>query len=274
MSISVSCQCGKSYTLPENMAGSKAKCAACGQVFIITAPDAARLDIPSPSFAAANALAGGTTVPGSNASAKAKAATDDAWRAVKMLLRDPAGGQSASLKLLGDGRALGVGMIFIAAMALTACLAARAALSQLGHISAAFGTTSGLPFDPASLDMTGYLKIILMALIPAAAILISLIALGRIFGGKASFRSSVFCTGVIVLPVGFLLASTGILGLGNAELMLLIAIFAATIGVVLTYSALVAHELSTAKAVWLTPAVLVLTIYISKVIYFSAVLRP
>ena len=210
---------------------------------------------------AAGPQAGVTGVPGYGLSKAAGAASQDTKQALKMLLADPVGGQSKALELLGDGRALAVGMVLIGVFVLTAYLAGMAMLAPLLRMARQFG---------GSVDVRTHLKLLLLACVPAAAILAGLVIIGKIFGGRTSFHSALFCTGVVVLPGSIALAATWLLGLGNAELVLLVTFFAGTITILLANSALTSvQKLPAGRAMWLTPALLVLSAYISKVLYMS-----
>ncbi len=291
--ISVACpSCQKIYKVDESVVGKRVKCAGCGTAFEIGAKEPQPVEQPAasevkqaataeqtgygiagegatwdqterapqaPPPIPKKAQAGVANASGPGVTEKAKVATQDAKHALKILLADPAGGQSIALELLGDGRAVGVGLLFVGIFVLTGYLAGREQLAQL------FGMYRGMG---GSEDLETHLKLVLAAAIPPAAFLAGLVLIGKIFGGKISFHSGLFCSGVALLPASIALVGVWLLGEGNVELMGVIAFFAAIITILLVNSGLTGvQRLSATKAMLLTPTLVILSCYISKVLY-------
>jgi len=188
---------------------------------------------------------------GQKAYGVAKEATGSAISAIKILVTDPMGGQGKALELLGEIQALSAGIVFVVAFVFSAVLLLKA-----------------IPFFPSSFEI--HVKMAITALVPAVGLWAGFMAIGKLFKTNTSLNKCVFSTGVALVPTAFTFLALVVLGLGNLETVALVGFFGMSITLLLLNSAMLdVLNLSTQQAVLLTPTLILVSAYITKVIYGS-----
>jgi Yip1 domain len=195
---------------------------------------------------------------GQKALGSAKEATTNAVKAIKTVLTDPMGGQKKALEQLGETKALSAGIFFMVIFSLAAFLVGFSSLKA----------TLLMADTEASVGFVNTAKLLLAALIPAVALWAGFLAIQKIFKGQGTFNGNIFLTGICLLPMTIAFLACWILGSKNLELVALFGFFGFSITVLLINSAILSVlKLSTRKAVLLTPTLLVLSAYLTKVVY-------
>lgn len=270
MVINASCSCGKKYHLSNDKAGKNVRCPSCGGIFTVPSllsplddnppllaedlslqipPDLGRPSVPQPTPPAVAQQPKGLS------------------KGIGVLLKDPIAGQSDAIAAMGNGNAVGMGLLFMA------IYISSTYLSGLRVAYLTFAPWSG-PGMATDMNLEAHLKFILMAAIPCAAILLGVIAMRAVFTGGLAVAADILTSGVIVLPWAMASLSFCVLGPHNIELTAILAIFAVIISVLLFNASLVyVHKIKTSRAMWLTPSLVLLVAYLCKVI-FSAMFMP
>ena len=192
---------------------------------------------------------------------RAREAGASAWQALARLALDPLEGQAAALASLGEARTLQAGGTFCALWLLGASLLALRSLSAIAPAGRSVGAD-------------GHITILLGAAIPPVALALGFLGVGLTFGRKTSLARVVFSTGVSLLPLSACLVLAWLVGVGNAELVVLAGFFAVSSAVLLLHATLVqVHGVSSRAAFLLTPALLLLSSYIAKVLVLALIER-
>lgn len=184
---------------------------------------------------------------GQKAFEEAKESTTHAIKALKTLIGDPIGGQKTALADLGGSNALRAGIVLIIIFAISCYL---------------FGTSFILRGN------TGvYFKLVLFSVIPSACIFCCYYLIGIIFRKKKkSLPACFFTTGVSVIPLALFFYCLTIFGTDALELLIAIGIFCLCTTILLINSSLQdIFKQSTRGSVLLTPAIVFITYFLSKV---------
>ncbi len=205
-------------------------CSSCGTSFAAGAPGGG----------AAAAMAG----------QKMKAASSDALGAFKTFVGNPVGGLADAYHALGASRALGVGLTFGAVFAVCVIL----------------GVYRMVPFRPDGAG--GFFMIVLVAVVPFIALMVSALAVRSIFRGEGALGSDSFLAGASLLPFGFLLLIASLLGMGNFEIIYFLAMFASTLTILMLFAGITRiYKISERAATLAIPIMLVATAWLTKIIY-------
>lgn len=190
----------------------------------------------------------------------AQEATSHATVAIKTLFTDPLGGQARALTMLGDRGALLSGIVFVMLFAVSALVLETKALQQMIHV-----LVGGPPAQ--QLRFRQIFDLFLMNLVPVSALWMGFTGLGRVFGGTASLSAGVFVTGVALIPLALAFLVATIVGLANMEIIVLASILGlSTTLLILNTAMLDVLHLSTRHSVILTPVLILLSVYLTKVI--------
>lgn len=205
-------------------------CSSCGTSFAAGAPRAG----------AAAAVAG----------ERMKAASSDALGAFKTFMGNPVGGLADAYNSLGPARALGVGITFGAVFAVCTILAVYRVM----------------PFRPEGAG--GFLRILLFAVVPFVALMVSALAVRTIFRGEGAVGSDSFLAGAALLPFGFLLIIASLLGVRNFEVTYYLSVFAVCLTILMLFAGITRiYKVSERGATLAIPIMLVATAWLSRVLY-------
>jgi hypothetical protein len=180
-----------------------------------------------------------------------RAASSDAIGAFKTFAGNPVGGLADAYNALGPAKALGVGLTFGAVFAL--CI-----LLSVYRVVPEFMRPTGVG---------GFLKIILVAIVPFAALFVAAIAVRTVFRGEGAIGSDSFLAGAALLPFGFLAIIMSILG-PNMDVATFLGLFAVCLTILMLFTGLTRmYKVSERMATLAVPIMLVLTAWLTKVIY-------
>lgn len=186
------------------------------------------------------------------------ATSRDAATALRLLVSDPVGGLPAAHEALGSIRARSVGIALCAFFSLAAALGLRTAAGR------SFGGI--LQLD--SLGSNGaLLKWLLLLLVPPAVLAGACYAIRRLLSSPQRDSSEVFIAGAALAPAAIALLLSGLLGIGNVEIVFLLFLLAFCYLVLILYSGLTAISgVSARVAAPAVPVLLVLTGWLTKVV--------
>jgi len=194
---------------------------------------------------------------GPGAGAKISAASQDAWAAVKTLATNPVPGVATTFDRLGAVRGLSAGIFFGAAFALALLI----------------GVYRYLPEFARPQGVGGFLKMILVAVVPYVSLTGASIAIRMMFRGQGSFGTDGYVAGAALLPFTVVAVAMILLGSGNVEVISIVALFAVCITILMLYSALTRiNKISERAATLAVPLMVMVSAWLSKVIY-AAMLR-
>ena len=187
------------------------------------------------------------------------ASSRDAAHAVKTLVVDPVAGLGSAFDALGPTRARSAGLALCFAFALAAAfgvtLAARQSLEGLMELSSA----SGLEL---------FFKALLGFLVLPAALAAAGYGIRRVLGGKESVAADIFTAGAALTPLGLTILASGLLGLGNFEVVLLLLLISWSYLVLMLYTGLTRlGGLSGRAGAPAVPVLLVVAAWLSKVVF-------
>lgn len=189
---------------------------------------------------------------GTQAYSKAREATGHAIDAIKILLTDPMGGQGKALAVLGEPKAFSSGIVFLIIFIICEYMLISPLIELL---------TQGTG---------GSLNIIIFCSIPAIALLATTFTAAKLFGRDSTLKASVFTSGVVLLPTAVVCLVARFVGAGNIELIILSMAFAQCMIILLLNAGLMdVHKFTTRMAFIGTPLVILMTLYISKVLFVS-----
>jgi hypothetical protein len=179
-------------------------------------------------------------------------AAGDTWRAFRIMALDPVGKLSSAFESLGQNRALGVGLIFGAVFAL--CV-----LFDIYQIVPEFVRPHGI---------SGFLKLFLGTLVPFIS-LAGASAVSRItFRGHGQLGHDCFIAGTALIPLGLVSLLTGILGVANIEVIVVLSLFALCLTILLLFTGMSRIcAVSERAATIAVPLMLIATLWFSKIIY-------
>lgn len=188
-------------------------------------------------------------------SAKVKAASRDATAAFKTFATNPVGGLPAAFANLGPTRAVGVGVVF----------------AVVSILCVFIGTYIALPAF-AKPDIGDSIKFFVFGAVPFLSLLAAASATRKIFGGKGNYQGDCFIAGAALLPFGFLILLTSLLGIANLEIAVLLVVFALCYGIMMLYTGITRISLvSESRAAFAVPVMIIVSFWLTKII-FGAVL--
>lgn len=185
-------------------------------------------------------------------SEKVKAASQDAWQALKTFGGNPVGGLSHAFESLGPSRAFSVGIIFGIAFAL--CIAV--------------GAYSLPPFFGRPQRFTGFIQILVVAMVPFVSLFGASAIARKMFRGEGSLGYDSFVAGASLLPYGCVAVVGAILGTGNIEVIAVFMLFALCLNILMLFASLTRIcKMSDQAATIAIPLMLLACTYLSKIIY-------
>lgn len=191
--------------------------------------------------------------PVSIASEKVKAASTDALSAFKRLALNPLGELEVAFEQLGSSRAFAVGITFGSLFAFALLFAAYRNLGWM-----------------APSGFAGFLKILMLAVVPFVAMLVALVIIQKIFGASGGMPHASFVAGAASLPFGILAILVLILGIGNLEVIAICAFFTVCLGILTLYVGMTnVAKLSVRSATFAVPLCLGASVWISKILFMA-----
>lgn len=185
--------------------------------------------------------------------AKAEAMAHIAWKVVKSAFVNPMEELPATFHALQKREALEAGLAF----------------AGLFDLCAVIGLLLIIPHWAGSPRLGDVFKLLVLGLVPAAAMVGAGTAIRKLFKAKAGIiESDVFVAGISILPVGLLILLAGILGAANYEIVGLIGIFALAYTILILYAG--CARITEIRADLATPAVAVVVLsacWLSKIAF-------
>jgi hypothetical protein len=208
---------------------------------------------------------------GSQAKEAAIAAGTDSFAAIRALALNPVGGLKVAFEMLGSTRSMIVGLVF--AITFNLCVVIGASL-LFGQIAELFMPPGRPPsFDAPPTRSVGFSEFMRFAFLGATPILSTTAgcALARkVFRGNGDLQSDLFIAGSSLLPFGLAVLLTGVVGIGNIEVIVFAVVFALTTTVLMMYSGCTTlQHIPDAAATLAVPVMIVADIYVCKVIVTS-----
>jgi hypothetical protein len=198
-------------------------------------------------FAAPRGAAGAAV-----AGERMKAASADAFSAFKTFAGNPVGGLADAYTALGPAKALGVGLTFGAVFAV--CL-----LLSFYRVVPEFLRPTGVG---------GFLKLVVVAVIPFVSMFVATIAVRSVFRGEGSVGSDSFLAGASLLPFGLIALVATILGAENWNVIQFLAIFGISVTILMLFTGLTRmYKISERMATIAVPIMLLITAWLSQTIY-------
>ena len=176
------------------------------------------------------------------------------WKAVKILISNPSGGQGEALKELGEANALKVGVFLTAIFLLVVLLFGIKIISNMFFIEKDFGV---------------YLKLFLFAAIPVVSIFGCYYGIMKIFAKENdSIAVALYTTGITLIPIVFIMLFGILLKTEAFGIFGVVLTFGMTSMVLLINSSLQdVYKLSAQKAFLLTPALIMISGYGARVMF-------
>lgn len=188
-------------------------------------------------------------------STKVKTASKDATQALKTFATNPVGGLPAAFEGLGASRAMGVGLVFAVASILLIFI----------------GVYLSLPTFMKP-DIGDSIKFFIFGAVPFTSILAASAATRKMFGGAGSIGGDSMIAGASLLPFGFLIFVSGVLGLANLEVTALLLIFALCYAILILYTGCTrVSGVSESKAAFAVPVMIIVSAWLTKIL-FGAIL--
>lgn len=207
---------------------------------------------------------------------KAKTAVKDSLHSIKAFSINPVGGLKRAFESLSGSRAIGAGLVF--AIIFDLCL--LIGLFIMLHRFRGFMDTFLFPNVASNYtysdtyssgfmnDLLQIFKLIILGIVPLVSITLSSSLSRKIFRGQGSFAGDIFIAGASLLPYGFFLLLSSILGMGNIEVIIIIAVFAICYTILMIYSGCTQiSKISDAGAAIAVPIMLLLSGWLFKIIF-------
>jgi len=240
------------------MADGTAFCPKCG----------AKSAAQSGAGVAAAPAAAAPTRPTSQRVAQAQGYLQDALNVLKTVVVDPMDGLAKAFSPMEKSRALAVGLT--CAVIFEVCSLIGGVL-HLSRLSSAFRGIDIPGYTPPGADFGAYLKVIIAGAIVFAAVTGALAGARLVFRGeKGGIEGDVFIGGVSVLPFGLVILLSGILGVGNIEVVLIVAVFALSYFVLLLYAGCTTISgISSKLAAPAVPIIILISAWLGKIFGMS-----
>ena len=183
---------------------------------------------------------------------KVKVASKDALQAFKMFASNPVGGLSVAFESLGQARALGVGITF----------------GALFSLCVLFGIYRLLPEWGRPPGFSGFIKILVVAVVPFISLFAASVLGRKAFRGEGGVGHDSFIAGASSLPFGLAALLAAVLGLGNMEVIAVFALFAVCLTILMLFAGLTRIcKISERSATIAVPLMLIASAWLSKIIY-------
>jgi hypothetical protein len=195
---------------------------------------------------------------GPAAAEKVKAASTDALGAFKVFWANPVGGLAPAYESLGPSRALAVGITFGVVFALCALF------GMYRFVSGMFGAYGG------GMGVGGFLKLVVIVIVPFVSVAAACAAIRMVFGGSGSLGTDCFIGGASLLPFAVVALLQALLGPGDYQTIMIVALFAVCITILMLFTGLTrVYKISERSATLAVPLIVVVSAFLSKTIYLA-----
>jgi hypothetical protein len=217
---------------------------------------------PSPEQNESNSNSSGAGASANDAMKHVKATTQDAVQALKVLISDPIGGQLKAYSSLGPANALNVGILF------NLIFVASAVLFTQGLWNLFFGFLAEFGSQPAGFPL---FKAIILSVIPVVSVFAGFLLVAKFIGKtEIDISGPLFTTGIAMMPLALLFILCRVIGPLN-NISYAFAVFCITTTVIAISTALQdIYKLNAQKAVLVTPALLLVAGFLTKLMYKQA----
>lgn len=182
---------------------------------------------------------------------KIRAASIDAFRAFGMFVLNPVGGLVTACESVGSERSFGVGIVF-------------GAVSSLFVLLGVYGLLPG-SFRPQGLS--GFMKILLVALAPSVSLFGGTVIADKVFQGEGGLGRDSFISGASLLPFGFVILSASILGFENIEIVGVLTLFAVCLTILMLFAGLTRIcRISDRLGTIAVPLILLIDVWTSRIV--------
>jgi len=187
-------------------------CQNCAQSIAADASSCASCGFATSSDAATRSPAGEI---GEKAAQQAREAVGSAWKSFRTLVVNPVGGLRPSFENLSPVQVLQAGIVFSLAFAVCFAVGARQVLG--GSLLWIGGGESwlGLAF-----------KLTFVGLVLVLSVIGAEFLARKVFRGTGSIEGDLFVSAISLLPFGLLSLLAGLLGIGNAEIIVVLGVIA------------------------------------------------
>lgn len=230
-------------------------CTECGGA-LNTANQCPRCPVPVVAGPATSALLVAPTGPSQLAvapqvTAKVKEASKDATQAFKTFAINPVGGLPIAFHSLGATRAMGAGIVFAVCSSLCVFIGVYVLLPAF-----------------AKPDLFDSVKFVLFGAVPFVSLLAASAVTRKAFGGQGSLHGDSFIAGAALLPFGFLVLVSSVLGLANLEIAALLVVFALCYGILMLYTGITRiSNVSDSRAAFAVPVMIIASFWLTKIIF-------
>lgn len=186
-------------------------------------------------------------------SIKARALSLTVWRIAKAAVLSPVEALPTVFQGLKKREALEAGLV----------------LAGLFDLCAVIGLYLMLPHWAGQPGFEDVLKLLLLGIVPSAAIVGASFLARKVFrGSPTTIESDVFVAGVSLLPTGLMLLIAGILGMGNVEVVALVSVFAVSYTILILFTGCTQiSQISKVRAVPAIPLIILIAGWISKIVF-------
>ena len=102
---------------------------------------------------------------------------------------------------------------------------------------------------------------------PFVSLLAATASTRKVFGGLGSLHGDSFIAGAALLPFGFLVLVSSVLGLANFEIAALLVVFALCYGILMLYTGVTRiSNVSDSRAAFAVPVMIIASFWITKII--------
>lgn len=174
--------------------------------------------------------------------------------AFKQFATDPVGGMPNACKALDNSSATGVGAVF--GVVFIACL---------------FVFLQGvLPVE--AFKKLPKLNLLLCSAVPFICVAASSFLARSLFRGRGTLGSDCFVAGATLLPLAFLMVLTRLLGVANAEVIVVLSVFTVCLTILMLYAGCNGISgLSERTATFAVPLILLVSAWLAKILFASLI---
>lgn len=183
---------------------------------------------------------------------KVKAASKDAAEAFKVFATNPVGGLPTAFESLGEARAIAAGIVFAAIFDLCVFLGTYMVLPPWGR--------------PAGL--VGFIKVLIFGAVPFVVLVGASALARRMFGGEGSVGGDSFIAGASLLPFGFVVLLSGIFGMSNFEVIIVLGVFALCYTILMLYTGCTRiSKISESRSALAVPIMVIMSGWLAKILF-------
>lgn len=205
-----------------------------------------------------------------------KPASQDALQAFKIFSVNPVGGLERAFETLGKSRAIGVGIVFAAIFDFCILIGTflffrrftRFMDEFLGPLLLFSRRETFMYLGRFANNAFQFFKLLILGAVPFVSITAASAIARKIFRGAGSFAGDIFIAGASLLPLGFFVLLSSILGVKNIEVITVLAVFAICYTILMIYSGCTKiSNIPEAGAALAVPIMLLLSGWLWKIIF-------